>query len=99
MGINGAALSTLIVIFVFSLSRIMYVQKKMQMQPFTAKTWVLLGIIAVLFLPFYFLKISEMQVISIFIKSIAISILYLFLVFKFRISEDFRNMVLQFNKK
>jgi O-antigen/teichoic acid export membrane protein len=99
MGINGAALSTLIVIFVFSLSRIMYVQKKMQMQPFTAKTWVLLGIIAVLFLPFYFMKITEMPVISIFIKSIVISILYLFLVFKFRISEDFRSMVLQFNKK
>jgi len=99
MGINGAALSTLIVIFVFSLSRIMYVQKKMQMQPFTAKTWVLLGIIAVLFFPFYFVKITEMPVISIFIKSIVISILYLFLVFKFRISEDFRSMVLQFNKK
>lgn len=99
MGINGAALSTLLVILVFSISRILYVQKKMQMQPFTSKTWVLLGIIAVLFLCFYFVKITDKPVPNIFFKTVIISILYLYLVFKFRILEDFRKIVLQFIKK
>lgn len=99
MGINGAALSTLLVILVFSISRIMYVQKKMQMQPFTSKTLVLLGIIAVLFLFFYIVNISDKPVLNIFIKTVLISILYLYLVFKFRILEDFRKIVSQFIKK
>ncbi len=88
LGIDGAALATLIVVLVFSTIKILYIQQKMEMQPFTKKTLVVLALIAILFFSFYFWNFSLHPLLNIVLKTGIISVIYLFLVFKFKVSED-----------
>ncbi|MEN8185629.1 MAG: polysaccharide biosynthesis C-terminal domain-containing protein [Bacteroidota bacterium] len=93
MGIEGAALATLIVVFVFSLIKIAYVQKKLNMQPFSTKTLVILAIILVLFLIFFKIDFTDNSILNIIIKSVLISLIYITMILKFKISEDLNQMI------
>ena len=93
LGIDGAALATLIVVLVFSTIKIIYIQVKMNMQPFTTKTIAILTVILVLFFAFYFIELPFHALVNIFIKSIAVTIIYTFTVYKFRISEDVNGLI------
>ena len=88
MGIDGAALATLIVVLVFSTIKILYIQRKMKMQPFTRNTLVILALIVVLFFSFYFWNFTFHPIINILLKTGIISVLYLILILKFKVSED-----------
>jgi len=100
-GINGAALATLIVVFVFSTFKIMYVKRKLHMQPFTKKTYQVVVLILVLFVSFYFVDIKIHPILNMGIKSFLISLLYILVIFKMNVSEEV-NILLNryiFNKK
>jgi len=88
LGIDGAALATLIVVLVFSGLKVHYVYRKLGMQPFTWKTGVLMVLIAVVFVIFYLLEFDVHPLVAIVIKGVLITVLFLFLVLKLRISED-----------
>lgn len=88
LGIDGAALATLIVVLVFSTIKILYIQQKMEMQPFTKNTLVILVLIAILFFSFYFWNFSFHPLLNIVLKTGIITVIYLFLIFKFKVSED-----------
>lgn len=93
MGIQGAALATLIVVALFSLLKIIYVNKKMKMQPFTPKTMILLLIIAFLFMVFYFIDFPFNSYLNILIKSSLITVIFIFLVVKLKLSLDMNQMI------
>lgn len=93
MGIQGAALATLIVVSFFSLLKIIYVNTKMKMQPFTPKTIILLLIIAFLFMVFYFIDFPFNSYINILIKSSLITVIFVFLVVKLKLSLDMNQMI------
>jgi len=93
MGIQGAALATLIVVALFSLLKILYVNKKMQMQPFTQKTTILLLIIAFVFAPFYFIDFPFNSYLNILIKSMLITVIFIVLVVKLKLSKDMNQMI------
>jgi len=100
-GINGAALATLIVVLIFSTFKIMYVKRKLQMQPFTKKTFQVVALILVLFVSFYFVDMKIHPILNIGIKSLLISLLYILVIFKMNVSEEL-NILLNryiFNKK
>lgn len=88
LGINGAALATLIVVAVFSLFKVWYLHKKMQMQPFTVQTIKVLLITGVLFAGFYFWNFPFHPIINILLKTILLTAVYGFLVLKMSISDD-----------
>jgi O-antigen/teichoic acid export membrane protein len=98
MGIQGAALATLIVVLVFSLLKIIYLNVKMKMQPFTGKTRKLLGVILLLFLVFQFTPFEINPLLSIFIKSILLSLIFVFAVIKMKLSEDMNQLFNRFFK-
>ncbi len=98
MGIQGAALATLIVVALFSLLKIIYVNKKMKMQPFTKKTATLLGLIAFLFLIFYFIDLPFHSLVNILIKSCLITFIFVFTVVKLKLSDDMNLMVKRYFK-
>lgn len=92
LGIQGAALATLLVVAIFSVLKILYVHMKMRMQPFTTKTVVLLLLIFGLFVVFNFIELPFHPVLNILIKCICIGVIFIAFVLKLRLSEDL-NMI------
>ena len=96
MGINGAALATLLVVLLFNAIKIWYVKKKLKMQPYSGKTLLLIMMILVLFGGFYFVNFSDAPLLNMFLKSAIITVIYVFLVYKFRISEELGDLAKRF---
>ncbi len=92
-GNNGAALATLIVVVFFFMVRILYVKRKLKMQPFSIKTFLLLAIIAIMFVAFYFMELKLNPFVNIIIRSIVITIVYLLLSKKLKISQEFNELL------
>ncbi len=103
MGIEGAALATLIVVLVFGVIRVYYVYRKLAMQPFDRKSGVVLLLIGLIFAVFFSIQLNLPPLIAILIKSILISLIFFFLILRMRISEDlnsfFNNLVSRSNKE
>ncbi len=101
-GIFGSALATLITVAIYNTIKLIFVVKKMNLYPFTIKTIYSLGILAVCFLIFYFWDftldgfffgtIAISPIINIILKSILITIFYLFVNYKLAISEEFNQV-------
>lgn len=88
IGINGAALATLIVVLVFNTIKLWYVKKKFGMLPFTDKTLGLLLILLLFFLVFYFWDFPFHPILNIVLKSALLGVLYLFVVLKLKIAPE-----------
>ena len=88
MGIEGAALATLLVVLVFGVIRVYYVHRKLGMQPFDRRTGRVLLLIGLIFAIFFSIQLNVRPLLAILIKSILISAIFIFLVLKLRISED-----------
>src|SRR5690606_7148005 len=91
--INGAAFATVLAISIYNSIKIYFVKRKFNMMPFTkdiAKVGVLLIIMVALF---YFWEFPFHPLINIALKSILISVLYVFMIFKMNVSEDLSDLV------
>ncbi len=88
LGIEGAALATLLVVLVFGVIKIVYVKNKLKMQPYSKKTKIILGIIGLLFAAFYFLNFNIHPLLSILIKSVLLTAIFSYLMIKLKLSED-----------
>jgi O-antigen/teichoic acid export membrane protein len=88
MGIEGAALATLIVVLVFGVIRVYYVNRKLGMQPFDRRTVLVLLLIGTIFAIFFSIQLNLPPLLAILIKSVLILLVFIFLVLKLRISED-----------
>ncbi|WP_286927583.1 polysaccharide biosynthesis C-terminal domain-containing protein [Flavobacterium sp. UBA4197] len=93
MGIEGAAIATLISITLYSLAKLLFVVMRMKLFPFSRNTLYSFGISLFCFFAFYYWDFPFHPVISIGMKSVLITIVYLYLNYFFKISEDI-NMVL-----
>lgn len=90
---NGAALSTLLVILVFNTIKIFYVKKKFKILPFTNKSWLVLVVIIFFFLTFYFWNFNSNPILNIVFKSTLITISYVFIIFKLNLSSQINAMI------
>ena len=103
MGTEGLALATLLVIFSANTFKLFFVKRKFSMTPFTNKSFLMILIIAVLYLTFnfwdfpvsdiYLWKFPVHPVINIILKSILILVVYIFLIFKLNISNEFDSLL------
>ena len=92
LGINGAAISTLIVVAVFSVMRIIYVQNKMKMQPFDKKIFILIIVIGLVYFIFERIDVFENPILNIGVKSAFIILIYSVLILKLKLSDEFEKM-------
>jgi O-antigen/teichoic acid export membrane protein len=99
IGINGAAIATLIVVVVYSLTKIIYLKGKLNIQPFDGNTIKLAIIIIAIFATFYFWKFNFHPIINIGLKGIIISVLYFLLINKMHISKDINSFVTKYVAK
>lgn len=92
-GIIGAALATLISVLIYNTIKLLFVVKKMDLYPFTNKTLKSFAIIALVFLAFYFWEFPFYPIINIGLKSILISVVYVFLNYKLNISSEVNGVI------
>ncbi len=108
LGTDGLALATLIVILVANTFKLFFVKKKFSMTPFTDKSFKMICIILVLYLLFnfwdfpitniYLFKFPIHPICNIALKSILITVLFLFLVIKLSISEQINELLKKYIK-
>jgi O-antigen/teichoic acid export membrane protein len=87
-GIMGSAFATLLSITFYSLAKLLFVVKRLHLYPFTNQTLHSIGITLLLFLLFYFWEFPFIPVINIVLKSVLITILYVYVNYKFVISVE-----------
>lgn len=92
-GITGAALATLISIFVYNTIKLLFVVKKMNLYPFTVNTLKSFGVLIAVFCLFYFWDFPFNPFVNIFLKSVLITIIYVLLNYTFKISEDINQLI------
>ena len=71
----------------------------MNMHPFTSKTLLVLGLIAVLFVGFYFVEFAFHPIVNILLKSLLITLIYLIIVIRLKISADINELVTKYITK
>ncbi|KAF2517683.1 lipopolysaccharide biosynthesis protein [Flavobacterium foetidum] len=98
-GIFGSAFATLLSITLYSLAKLLFVVKKLDLYPFSKQTIHSLVLTFVLFLLFYFWEFPFFQLISIALKSVLVTITYVYLNYRFKISSDINNVIDSLLKK
>ena len=93
IGINGAAVATLIVVVVYSIIKILYIKSKLKIQPFSGETIKLLIIVILLYAIFYFWNFTFHPLINIVLKCALIAPIYVFLVKKMKISIEITQLL------
>ncbi|WP_432670703.1 oligosaccharide flippase family protein [Flavobacterium sp. SM2513] len=92
-GITGSALATLISVVFYNTIKLLFVVKKMDLYPFGPTTLKSFGIITVILAMFYFWEFPFDHRINIVLKSILITISYVYLNYKFKISTDINELI------
>ncbi len=92
-GINGAAIATLIAITLYSVSKLLFVVLKMKLFPFTSKTLASFGILLFVFFGFYFWEFPFQTIINIVLKSVLVTLIYVYVSYKLKISDDFNHII------
>jgi O-antigen/teichoic acid export membrane protein len=92
-GIIGSAFATLLSITLYSLAKLLFVVKKLNLYPFTNQTLYSIALTLVLFLAFYFWEFPFNPIISIVLKSILMTIAYVYLNYKFVISIEINQVI------
>jgi O-antigen/teichoic acid export membrane protein len=92
-GIIGSAFATLLSITFYSLAKLFFVVKKLDLYPFTMQTVYSMIITLVLFLAFYFWDFPFNPIISIVLKSILMTIAYIYINYRLVISIEINQVI------
>ena len=92
-GINGAAIATLISITLYSIAKLLFVVLKMKLYPFTLKNIYALLIGLLCFFGFYYWDFPFHPILNIVLKSALVSVLYVGLTYKAKLSEEVNGVI------
>jgi hypothetical protein len=92
-GIIGSAFATLLSITLYSLAKLLFVVKRLDLYPFTNQTIHSFVLTFALFVVFYFWDFPFYPLLSIILKSILMSIAYVYFNYKFAISVEINQVI------
>ncbi|UAB82993.1 polysaccharide biosynthesis C-terminal domain-containing protein [Zunongwangia sp. SCSIO 43204] len=92
-GIEGAAMATFIAFFIYNTSKIILVQKKFKMNPFTKQSFLLFALIILFAIAFYFWEFPFHPILNIALKGSITSVLYISAIYFFKFSEEINAML------
>ncbi|MFI1743891.1 lipopolysaccharide biosynthesis protein [Thalassobellus sediminis] len=92
-GINGAAIATFIAIFTYNSIKLFFVYKFFKILPFTVNTVRIAMLILVSAVLFYFWEFPFHPIVNIGLKTLLITITYVFVIFRFNFSEDISALI------
>ena len=98
-GIIGSAFATLLSITLYSVAKLLFVVKRLHLYPFTKQTLYSIYLTFILFVVFYFWEFPFHPIISIVLKSILLTISYVYLNYKFVISIEINQVIDNLLKK
>ncbi|MBU3024617.1 polysaccharide biosynthesis C-terminal domain-containing protein [Zobellia galactanivorans] len=87
-GLDGAAIASFLAFFIYNTVKLVYVKMKFDILPFTKETIAVTLLMIGTVLVFYFVTLPFHPILNIMIKGLGISLLYVGVVYKFKISED-----------
>ncbi|MFH6604080.1 polysaccharide biosynthesis C-terminal domain-containing protein [Maribacter algicola] len=98
-GLNGAAIASFSAFFIYNTIKLIYVQKKFDISPFTSETFKVFGLLAMIAILFYSLQFSFHPILNIILKSLLMIAMYLGVLYRFKISEDVFGVLSKFLRK
>jgi O-antigen/teichoic acid export membrane protein len=99
IGINGAALATFLVVFLYSFIKIFYIKSKFKIQPFGINTVKIMFVIFAVYIGFYFWDFEFHPIVNMLLKSIAITLIYVIFVKILKVSKDLNLLINKFTNK
>jgi len=98
LGINGAGIATFLAIFAYNSIKLFFVYKKFKMFPFTSATLRIALLLLASVLVFYFWEFPFQPIINIGLKSLLVTVIYVFVVYRFNFSEDISLLIKKYLK-
>ncbi len=95
-GINGAAIATLIAIMVYNTIKMLYIQLKFKIHPFTKATFKVMLLLLVVGIPLFYISLPFHAIVNIVIKSSLVIVIYVGALYRFNISEDISKVLSKF---
>ncbi len=92
-GVYGASYATFIAFFTYNTVKLIVVWKKFKMHPFSSRTWVSLGLIALFTLSFYFWDFNFQPLLNIALKSVILGLLFVGFSWKLKLSNDVSQVI------
>ena len=92
-GINGAAISTLIVLFLFTILKVLYINFKLKIHPYNLNTIKIISVICLVYFVFGLFQLDFDPLFNIILKSIFISLVYISLVYFLKLSKTINNTI------
>ena len=92
-GINGAAISTLIVLFLFTILKVLYINFKLKIHPYNLNTIKIISVICLVYFAFGLFQLGFDPLFNIILKSIFISLVYISLVYFLKLSKTINNTI------
>ncbi|MDC0008371.1 polysaccharide biosynthesis C-terminal domain-containing protein [bacterium] len=96
-GLKGAAIASFLAFFIYNLVKLFYIRNKFRISPFTSETMKVALLLLVTATIFYFVRFSFHPLLNIVLKSVLMSVLYIGLLYRFKISEDISALILAFS--
>jgi len=87
-GLNGAAFATFMAICIYNSIKLIYVKRKFNIMPFTLETAKIAGLLLLMMAMFYFVDFNINPLVNIVLKSILVTAIYVWVLYRYRISED-----------
>lgn len=98
-GIKGAAIASFSAFFIYNTLKLYYVKSKFHISPFTLETVKVLGLLLLVGVLFYLFQFEFHPIINILLKSFLIAVMYVGILYRFKISEDVYGILSKFLKK
>jgi len=92
-GINGAAISTLIVLFSFTILKVFYINYKLNIQPYNRNTIKILLIVCALYFSINSIGFEYSALIDIVLRSLIVSIIYLGSIYYLGLSKNINQTI------
>ena len=92
-GLEGAAIASFLAFFIYNTIKLLYVKAKFGMLPFTADTLKVLMLLLAIGIPSYFIDFSFHPIVNIVLKSIPMVLIFVFVIYRFKISEDVNGVI------
>ncbi|MFT6797507.1 MAG: O-antigen/teichoic acid export membrane protein [Maribacter sp.] len=98
-GIKGAAIASFFAFFIYNSLKLYYVKSKFYISPFTSETLKILALLLILGVLFYSFQFEFHPIVNILLKSFLITLMYVGILYRFKISEDVYGVLSKFLKK
>ncbi len=92
-GINGAAISTFIVLLIFTVLKIIYIRYKVKLQPFNFNSIKILTSILLIYFLIGYINLELSPLIEIIIRSVIILMTYLLIIYFFGVSKKMKDLL------